>query len=711
MNSIADYSRIDVSVVLNLHNEAPYLCATLRSLCASAQKAKNAGVFCELIVVFDQSDKLTKDVFDKIHLEGFVKIQSLDVHFGSLGLSRNAGIEQASGEYIWTADGDDLVSQNSIIRLYDIASKQKDTNFIVYPNYWIVFGDNYYIAKYYDGSYYTVADFAFDHPYVSRIFACRSIFSNYPYHDLRLTNGYAYEDWELLTRLRRAGFRFLIASNTAIYYRERSNSLMKKIDSISVKMIPHTSFFEPKWFAEELLREKKEIHNWDNFVKKRRATYNCRVFNEIENNQEMLTDLLEANRIDPEIDITKYFSNNYYTPVPFTVDHWGFMLGNAFRMVGYEKYTDIVLLPWLKQGGGEKYILNILNELAFNDPDRRFLILCGEQSSDHEWRNRLPNRSHLLDVYNAFPNLNDEERDKLVVRLILAVATPTSYLHIKPSIFAHRLIMKYASILLSRFYSIYYRWLDDCIMAYNAKITTDFFLSFIRKYINLFSCVLCDCMYIKKQDEERLAMGTDKYHILYNRIDEPISYKRYSLAHYKLLWCSRICKQKRPEILVPLMNEIIKQNPSIIIDVYGSVSDGYDVATLFSHRNINYLGPFNNFYSLPIEAYDALIYTTLYDGMPNIVLEAMSVGLVVIAPNVGGISEIIDNGITGYLVNDSTIEKEIIHSYSKAINELYANFDNITSISEQARIRVKSQHGEKTFRKNLYDAIKGLTIN
>ena len=51
-------------------------------------------------------------------------------------------------------------------------------------------------------------------------------------------------------------------------------------------------------------------------------------------------------------------------------------------------------------------------------------------------------------------------------------------------------------------------------------------------------------------------------------------------------------------------------------------------------------------------ASDVLIYPTLADNLPLVVLEAMSSGLPVIASNIGGISEIIENNVDGYLIED-----------------------------------------------------------
>jgi L-malate glycosyltransferase len=48
---------------------------------------------------------------------------------------------------------------------------------------------------------------------------------------------------------------------------------------------------------------------------------------------------------------------------------------------------------------------------------------------------------------------------------------------------------------------------------------------------------------------------------------------------------------------------------------------------------------------------DLYINTSIHEGIPMSILEAMSYGLPVIAPEVGGISEIISDGVEGYLIS------------------------------------------------------------
>ena len=63
------------------------------------------------------------------------------------------------------------------------------------------------------------------------------------------------------------------------------------------------------------------------------------------------------------------------------------------------------------------------------------------------------------------------------------------------------------------------------------------------------------------------------------------------------------------------------------------------------------------------QAADCLINFSLYEGMPNVVLEAMACGLPVIASNIMGHEELIEDGETGFLVdlnNKVAFEKALI---------------------------------------------------
>ncbi len=159
-------------------------------------------------------------------------------------------------------------------------------------------------------------------------------FSHLRYSDLRVTSGFAYEDWEFNVQLRYLGFRFLIANNTILFYRQRTGSLLKQANSTSARIIPQCKFFDPAWFANELMREKKQISDWSEFVhiekSKRLENYTDKIIN----SPELLSYLLEACRLDPEIDLFKIERRPVTLQSLGTQDHWGFQLADAYRLAG-----------------------------------------------------------------------------------------------------------------------------------------------------------------------------------------------------------------------------------------------------------------------------------------------------------------------------------------------------------------------------------------
>ena len=697
---------IDVSVVLNMHREALYLRPTLLSLEACAAEAAKIGIKVELVAVFDRADQDTLAVFHQTPLLAFEKIKVTEIDVGSLGLARNAGIDLAEGEFVWTSDGDDLVSRNSIIELFKTARNYPRSKVAVFLDYLAAFGEQYHVARYVGSQWLTAADFAYKHPYVSRIFIRRSAFESQCYLDLKVTTGFAYEDWDFNTRLFAAGFEFSIAPNTILFYRQRGNSLLRQANATSAKMIPHSSLFEPVVYRAAMASAREKNPDWPAFIQARQQFFERNFAQELMAVEPLVGYVVEATKLDPEVQSSRIETAGSYSPISWNPNHWGFQLDRFFQLLpAGESFTDILLLPWLKPGGAEKYILQVLHKLCTLGGCRRLLVLSGETASRHEWTRLLPKGTIFIDVFNTFPMLEDAERSSMLVRALLAVASQGARLHIKSCSFSHSLMDLYGSVLSSNFKVIYYRFCDDTYFWRNERLSGSWGIGFLRRQLSNIDLLISDCYKIISRDCGHLGAQSEKYRVIYAQcaLHDPTVTKR--LPRKRLLWASRISAQKRPELVLRIATALLREYPEMVVEVYGQTEENYQ-QLLFNVPGVEYCGSFDGFDSLPIERFDAFVYTSIFDGLPNVILEALGAGLPVIAPNVGGIEEAVIEGDTGFLVPDLVDEDALIEAYVDAVRRLYSDWDCTMKIAERGRRLIAERHCEANFRQRVVEVFE-----
>lgn len=698
--------KIDVSVVLNMHREALYLRPTLLSLDACANEAKNAGISVELIAVFDRPDQDTLEVFHQTSIKAFEKIKTTTIDVGSLGLARNAGIDLAEGEFVWTSDGDDLVSRNSIVELVKTARSSPHPKVAVFLDYLAAFGEQYHVARYMGSQLLTAADFAYQHPYVSRIFISRSAFDSLRYRDLKLTTGFAYEDWDFNARIFAAGFEFSIATNTILFYRQRGNSLLKQANATSAKLIPHSLLFEPKTYLASMAEARERNPDWQKFMRERQTIYERKFAHELLASEPLVGYVTEAAQLDPEIEPTRIETAGNYVPVPWDPQHWGFQLGRFYQLIGELPFTDVLLLPWLKPGGAEKYILQVLHELCTLGGCRRLLVLSGQAANRHEWTKLLPKDAVFIDVFNTFPMLDDAGRDAMIARALLAVAAEGARLHIKASPFSHRLMDGFGSVLSSKYGVIYYRFSDGAYAWGNERLSSPWGVAFLRRQLHNIHLLISDCRSIVSNDLARLGGYKEKYQTIYAICPAQDHPSIKHLPSKRLLWASRVSASKRPELVKKIASALRCEYPEIVIEVYGAVEEGYEQQSLFDAPGVVYRGSYDGLQALPIDRFDAFIYTSAFDGLPNVILEVLGASVPVIAPDVGGIGEAVIEGETGFLVPDLVDENALIEAYVDAVRRLYGDWDQTMEMTKLGRQLIADRHGEAKFRQRVTDVFK-----
>jgi glycosyltransferase involved in cell wall biosynthesis len=156
----------------------------------------------------------------------------------------------------------------------------------------------------------------------------------------------------------------------------------------------------------------------------------------------------------------------------------------------------------------------------------------------------------------------------------------------------------------------------------------------------------------------------------------------------RLLYLGVIDNNKNLIFTLELLSKLIEQEKYYHLDVLGGFSnDAYEnqIRNFITEKNLtNYVhfhGWVNQSYVLKqLQQSDILIVSSKHESLPMAIAESMAAGKVVLASNVGGIPEMIENNVSGFLFDLTNIELPV-----DILGNLYNNNEMIKSISVNAR--------------------------
>ena len=166
---------------------------------------------------------------------------------------------------------------------------------------------------------------------------------------------------------------------------------------------------------------------------------------------------------------------------------------------------------------------------------------------------------------------------------------------------------------------------------------------------------------------------------------------------FTILWSARLVSVKNPKLLV----EIAKLMPDCKFLMAG---DGIELDSIRSNAptNLKILG-FVDMREILLAA-DIFLSTSLNEGVPYSLMEAQSVGLPIIAVNCGAVSELVRNGVDGYLVKPSA------EDIAQQIQILKEDNEELAKIKRNIDLKNKEISNNLDFAKkhiNLYKSILG----
>jgi len=183
----------------------------------------------------------------------------------------------------------------------------------------------------------------------------------------------------------------------------------------------------------------------------------------------------------------------------------------------------------------------------------------------------------------------------------------------------------------------------------------------------------------------------------------PFFLSKQRSENVNLVMLGRLAVPKRFDILINVFAEIINRgytNTRLFIVGDGVLGEGLKILV----GNIPSLAGYVTFTGALIDPFpflctmDIMVHLSDHEGLPNAIMEGMICGLPIIASNVGGIPELVDDGKNGFLVNNQDQD-----SIADKIEQALRSPSLRQKFGEDGSRKMKQGYSLQHFEQNLFE--------
>lgn len=343
-------------------------------------------------------------------------------------------------------------------------------------------------------------------------------------------------------------------------------------------------------------------------------------------------------------------------------------LHNILRGLG--RISHVFVVPWFVIGGAEREISQLCEAILVHHPGKKIVVLLTDRG-DCKAKSWLPSDVLVIDASDTLSEFDSHrERGESLFRVMKDLTIDAI---ICAGSFSGWNLLKFRNGYFPNapalFVGVAMPVFDD------AGRRVDPESIFLADIMPALSGVLMDsAWYARELVLTGLVRESDRSKL--HPIAYPVQYHFQECRQIlpagrkmRVLWASRLAEVKRPAKVVDVAYlcpfaefSIWGEGDTTLLERVGGLPD-----------NITYMGGFTHFGDVDPGSYDCFLYTSVSDGTPNVILEAIASGLPVIAPAIGGITEIISDD-TGYLLDVDAASEDfaatlllILGNYSQAI--------------------------------------------
>ena len=174
--------------------------------------------------------------------------------------------------------------------------------------------------------------------------------------------------------------------------------------------------------------------------------------------------------------------------------------------------------------------------------------------------------------------------------------------------------------------------------------------------------------------------------------------KHLTAPRPQIFWSGRFDAQKRVDIVY----EVARQLPDLDFRMWGSLVMSTARSLPEKPKNVYHEGSYARFTDLPLHEADAWLYTSAWDGVPSTLLEVAMTGIPLVGTDVGGTSEVLQEGLAEALPADAPAA-----AYVTALKTVLSDTDAARVRAKALRETMIESRNEKQYTRAVMALMKG----
>lgn len=369
-------------------------------------------------------------------------------------------------------------------------------------------------------------------------------------------------------------------------------------------------------------------------------------------------------------------------------------ISRLYQAAKYRRAKAVVVIPHCRLSGATRISGHLATALTYIYHADEEIVVIRTDLDIMEFPEWFPRNCRHVNFAGICQNVQPGDQEKLLAEFIRSLQ-PMATFNVNSRIFWD-MMGSYGKALASDMAIYAYLFCNDKNIYGNWEGYP------IRKFYRHFdslSHIITDSFHLANELREQFLVPPNQAHRLVT-LPTPITNPRDVVCGEckskdqprQIFWAGRFDRQKRVDIVFALANRL----PKVKFHLWGEPVLDKVFHKLEIPNNVIIEGVYKDLSELPLEQCDLWLYTSEWDGVPNILIEIATIGIPIVGSLAGGTEEIL---LDGFCQRVSNVED--IDAFEVAIRETIDNQDVARERAKRLRSKMLAERTSIAYREKL----------